>query len=124
MGISTPMLHGVGRALLVEEYIAHDLLSAFANADDVTRLQLSRALGRTAGLLVNAGFAVLSTHDWRSHGDDVVLIDFGQDLGPEGITTGPEAGLLSELLDRIAASGIELTPDELRCVAAAYEASS
>lgn len=69
------------------------------------------------------GFVPLSAHDWRSRGDDVVLIDFGQDLGPPGVGKGSEAGLLSEVLDSVDHAGIDLSPTELMLVSATYESS-
>lgn len=123
LGVATPALVGVNGADIVEEYIPHELLDALSLADSAGRATLLANLGRTAGLLVRAGFAPLSTHDWRSRGDDVVLIDFGQDLGPANFATGSESGLLSELTDRIARRPIELAPAELQVIANAYEAA-
>lgn len=121
LGINTPALMGAGNAQLVEEFIAYELLDALRRAAQETRPSLLTDLGRTAGLLVKAGFAPLSTHDWRSRGDDVVLVDFGQDLGPSNIAKGSESGLLSEITDRIVRAKIELTADDLRLLGAAYE---
>jgi hypothetical protein len=123
LGVATPALVGVNGADIVEEYIPHELLDALSLTDSAGRSRLLANLGRTAGLLVRAGFAPLSAHDWRSRGDDVVLIDFGQDLGPADFATGSESGLLSELTDRIARRPIELTPAELQVMVNAYEAA-
>jgi hypothetical protein len=120
-GVSTPALVGVGNAQLIEEYIPFELFEAFARADGPVRGELLAQLGRTAGLLVSAGFAPIRAHDWRSRGSDVVLVDFGQDLGPANIASGSESGLLSELVDRLAHSRIELSADELRLLSESYE---
>ncbi|MGQ0777099.1 MAG: hypothetical protein ACT4NY_22240 [Pseudonocardiales bacterium] len=121
IGVSTPRLHVAGNAVLVEEYIHQSLVDALTSGE--RREAILRAIGRTAGLLVSAGFVPLSACDWRSHGDDVVLVDFGQDLGPSGVGNGSEAGLLSEVLDNVDQAGIDLTSTELILVSAAYEAS-
>ncbi|MGH3811082.1 MAG: hypothetical protein ACRDUV_01320, partial [Pseudonocardiaceae bacterium] len=77
----------------------------------------------TAVLTVSADFVPLSADDWRSRGDDVVLVDFGQDLGPPGVGHGSEAGLLSEVLDNVDRAGIDLSPTELVLVSSSYESS-
>jgi len=119
LGIGTPRLYGSGAATLVEEYIAYPLAEAFAFTPD--RESLLRAVAATAARLVNGGFGPLSAHDWRSRGDDVVLVDFGQDLGPAHVAHGCESGLLSEVLDNLTRAGAALRPDELRLVGTVYE---
>ncbi|MGH3795488.1 MAG: hypothetical protein ACRDSP_11420 [Pseudonocardiaceae bacterium] len=121
LGVNTPRLHGAGNAVLVEEYIPQDLVGALAHGEN--REAILRSIGRTAGLLVSAGFVPLSAHDWRSRGHDVVLVDFGQDLGPPGVQHGSEAGLLSEVLDNVDRAGISLSPAELVLISAYYESS-
>ncbi|MGH3972932.1 MAG: hypothetical protein ACRDS9_06360 [Pseudonocardiaceae bacterium] len=121
LGVSTPRLHATGNAVLVEEYIPYSLVDALATGEH--REAILRSIGRTAGLLVSAGFVPLSAHDWRSRGDDVVLVDFGQDLGPPGVGHGSEAGLLSEVLDNVDRAGIDMSPTELVLVSASYESS-
>jgi len=118
LGISTPTLYATGRAVLVEEHIPYTLAEALGRADD--RMALVSALGATAARLVAGGFAPLSAHDWRSRGTDVVLIDFGQDLGPANLAPGSEAGLLSEIVDHLSASSA-LSGAELQALGAAYE---
>lgn len=119
LGISTPKLYATGPALLVEEYIPHTLSNAFQVAGD--RGALLRAVAQASARLVNAGFAPLSAHDWRSRGSDLVLVDFGQDLGPAGMVHGCESGLLSEVLDNLANAGVELSSADLQLVGAVYE---
>lgn len=119
LGIDTPRLYAAGTALLVEEYIPHTLSEALARAADRTRLL--RSVGWTAACLVKAGFAPISAHDWRSRGEDVVLVDFGQDLGPAGLALGSESGLLSEVLDNLANAGLELSAVDLQIVGSVYE---
>lgn len=121
LGASTPRLYAAGNALLVEEYVPYSLLDSLDSGQ--YREDILRSIGRTAGLLVSAGFVPLSAHDWRSRGNDVVLIDFGQDLGPPGVGHGSESGLLSEVLDNVDRAGIDLSPTELMLVGTSYESS-
>lgn len=82
-GVETPHLIGVGEALLIEEFISYslgDLLRASS-----TREVLLYKLGFTGGILAKLRFVPVSIHDWRSRGEDVVLIDFGEDLGGWGV---------------------------------------
>lgn len=118
-GVSTPRLHAAGRALLVEEDVPLTLIEALRSGQH--RPELMQAIGATVARLLNAGFAPLSTHDWRSRRHDVVLVDFGQDLGPPNLARDTEAGLLSEVLDSIARERIELSSSDLRTVARSYE---
>jgi hypothetical protein len=75
-----------------------------------------RSAAETYGLLVNAGFAPMSVRDWRSRGHDVVLVDFGQDLGPAGIAIDSESGVLSEVLDNLSRDAVDLSANELRLI--------
>lgn len=121
LGVSTPRLYAAGNAVLLEEHIPHNLADALAEGQH--RDAILRSLGHTAGTLVSAGFVPLSAHDWRSRGADVVLIDFGQDLGPPNVGHGSEAGLLSELLDNLDRANIGLSPAELALIGTSYETS-
>lgn len=121
LGVSTPRLYAAGNAILVEEYVPHSLIDALDSGQH--REAILRSIGRTAGRLVSAGFVPLSAHDWRSRGNDVVLVDFGQDLGPPGVGYGSESGLLSEVLDNVDRAGMGLSPTELMLVGTSYESS-
>jgi hypothetical protein len=119
LGVGTPRLYATGPALLVEEYITYELSEAVARPGQ--HQKLLRSIGATAGLLIRAGFSPISAHDWRSRGDDVVLVDFGQDLGPAGLSLGSESGLLSEIIDNLLGAGVELSSSDLQLVGSAYE---
>jgi hypothetical protein len=121
LAVETPRLYGVGEALVIEEHIPYLLCDALQTTSH--REALLGSIGATAARLVNAGFVPLRAHDWRSRGDDVVLVDFGQDLGPPELSHGSEAGLLSEVLDNVARAGVELSSDDLRRVGESYEQS-
>ncbi|MGH3277732.1 MAG: hypothetical protein ACRDNW_01165 [Trebonia sp.] len=102
----------------MEEYIPHTVFEALGRTRD--KVVLLEALGATAARLVSAGFVPLSAHDWRSRGTDVVLIDFGQDLGPANLAPGSESGLLSEIIDQLSARAA-LSNTEFQTIGAAYE---
>lgn len=119
LGVQTPRLYASGEAELVEEYIPYTLHEAASLPG--SRDSLLNSIGLTAAKLVNAGFVPISSHDWRSHGGDVVLVDFGQDLGPAGMSRGGESGLLSEILDNLSRDGAKLSAADLKIVGSSYE---
>lgn len=90
-GVVVPFPYGLSdRATLVEEFAPLTLKEAYSFADDVGRLVLAQEFSRTYGLVMEQGFRPLSWHDTRSHGDDVVLIDFGEDLGGQSNIAAPD----------------------------------
>jgi|GEM_PF-5768294 len=87
LGISVPNLVGTGRALLIEEKIPNKLYSYIHSVpNEQTRKRLIQSMLETAATLHLAGYNPISLHDWMSRGNDVVLVDFGSDLGPPGAT--------------------------------------
>lgn len=119
LGVQTPMLYAKGSALLVEEYIALTIWQALKKTQN--RMEVLASIGWTAAKLVNAGFAPMSTHDWRSRGRDVVIVDFGQDLGPSGMTLTGESGLLSDIIHNMTTNDLVLSPTELQTLSMEYE---
>lgn len=118
-GIATPRIYAAGAAIIVEEYIPYTLSDALRHGRQ--RSSIVSSIGSTAACLINVGFIPVSSHDWRSRGGDVVLVDFGQDLGPPDMLRGSESGLLSEVLDNLLSDGVKLSDDELRLIGSAYE---
>jgi len=93
-GVVVPRLHAVNRGVLIEEYIPYDFRSAYHMADDRNRGQLAEAFIDTYRRVYETGFRPTSLHDVRSHGSDVVMVDFGSDLG--GIhASSPQMGSAS-----------------------------
>ena len=119
LGVGTPKLYATGSVLLVEEYVPYTLTEALKYTHD--RATLLRAVGVTVAHLVSAGFAPLSAHDWRSRRSDVILVDFGQDLGPDNMAHSYESGLLSEVLDNLLQAGAQLSTSDLQLIGRAYE---
>jgi hypothetical protein len=121
-GVATPKLYGVTSATMIEEYIPLTLVDAFRIAADQLKLRLCSELGRTLGIISRLGFLALSLHDLRSRGTDVVVVDFGQDLGPAGVMPPGQADLIHDVLTNLERNGVEqLAASELQALSAAFE---
>ena len=81
--VATPKLFGHCQGTILEEFVFYDI-------NDVLRRSakpelIASGLGHLAAVLVSLGFHPIQPfHDLRSRGLDVVVIDFGEDLGPPG----------------------------------------
>lgn len=84
IGIKTPALFAARFAEILEEDIPYELAGAFSLSDPHGRQAILDDLGETLAALSQARFDVISLADLRSHGNDVVMIDFGSDLGDPG----------------------------------------
>ncbi len=83
-GLATPVLHTVEGAVLVEEFIPFTISEAYQNPQTMdTQEKLKDSLNSTVQSIYKLGFNALSLHDIRSRGTDVVMIDFGSDLGTQ-----------------------------------------
>jgi hypothetical protein len=83
LGVVTPRLYVAASAVLIEDFVPLSIHEALQTARSEDRAKLLYALGHTAAVLHKAGFEPLSMHDCRSDGTNVVLVDFGEDLGSE-----------------------------------------
>lgn len=81
-GLSVPELVCVDGATIVEEFIPLSFKEAYMHSSANKQQIMKNNFINTYKTLVEIGFSPLSLHDVRSHGDDVVVIDFGNDLGP------------------------------------------
>lgn len=115
VGVEVPKLYCHDGATLVEEFIEYEFFPLASSAE--SRSSLLYAAGRAAGLISREGFLPLSLLDWRSRGSDVVVVDFGEDLGGPGPRT-PESALatLSELVHNFDRGGANLHGEELKIV--------
>lgn len=105
-GISTPRLYGVQRALLVEEFIPEGLSGFLRRRPKATHL-IDQVL-RYAATLQKHGFRPLAPfHGLRTDGTNVFAVDFGQDLGPPGLTSRRSERLLREAIRWLAATSKE-----------------
>lgn len=80
-GVSVPYLYCRYKGSVLEERIPLLLRDAFSNSDQSVAERLSHELGRTIAATAASGFARLGLSDLRSRGSDVVVVDFGTDLG-------------------------------------------
>ena len=88
-GISVPRLYAVGSATLIEEYIPFSLKDAFNAGNQSQKKNIAGSLLQTYKELATLGFRPRLMNDLRSRGDDVVLVDFGEDLGGRSDTVAP-----------------------------------
>lgn len=80
-GVGVPPLYATGSSTILEEYVPYGIAEALGMPPSNRRDRLITAIAATCVRLEVAGFDPVSLHDWRSHGYDVVLVDFGEDLG-------------------------------------------
>lgn len=110
LGISTPRLYAADGATLLEEYVPLTIAEALSRPPVDKRARLLTALGLTAHRLAVGGYQPVSVHDWRSRGIDVVMIDFGTDLGAGGMTTNPRP-IVQLILEHLRSHGIALSAE-------------
>lgn len=84
-GISVPVLYSVQRGEYIEEFVPYTIREAYKAGSDGERYAIEQGFIHTYKKLFEIGFNPISMHDIRSRGDDVVLIDFGSDLGSPDI---------------------------------------
>jgi hypothetical protein len=80
-GVTVPKLYARDRAVIIEEFIPYSLIEAFSIADEAGKEILRQAFVDTYKRVTSAGFGPFSLHDARSHGENVVLVDMGEDIG-------------------------------------------
>lgn len=112
-GVSTPKLYGSGGGVILEEYIENNLADIIANSVHIDKIM--EEIYRYAIAIVSLGFdPVAPFRDIRSRGNDMVAIDFGEDLGPPGkkINVDKVVGNLVESARRHL--GLDLDGDRVR----------
>lgn len=80
-GLEVPRLYSTSRAVYIEEFIEMDLHTALSHGNEEEQDLLAERFIDTYRTMGRIGFNVISLHDTRSRGDDIVLIDFGSDIG-------------------------------------------
>lgn len=82
-GASVPRLYTFAHGLIWEELLPLRLEAALARVSNAKAAALLTQLATTLNTMLQLRFdPVDPTYDLWSRGDDVVIIDFGQDLGP------------------------------------------
>jgi hypothetical protein len=122
-GVIVPKLYGWGHGVVIEEFLPYDVHEILSRSVKPSRRILNQLVIYAASLS-KLGFAPVGPfNDLRSHGDDVVAVDFGQDLGPPGVICAPRPRLFEMLCDYFKSVGVDLlteTLDELRATFAAH----
>ena len=116
-GICTPKCYFSGRALLVEQYIEKKL-ALWLRLQPANSVELTDQVFALAGVMDRLGFSPVSAFDrLRTDGENVYIVDFGQDLGPPGIKRRRGKGLLSEAKHWLTSVGRQaLDPARARAV--------
>lgn len=118
-GVSVPYLYGRVRGSTIEEFVPYTFKEAITVGVGNRQATLAAALGRTAGHLAKCGFVTLDLRRLRSRGFDAVVVDFGEDLGPPGVTTSDNASALDAALELLDDCGTD--PSHLKELIEAYE---
>jgi len=103
-GIATPCLYRAQRALVVEQFIPEGL-SGFLRRQAAEATHLFDQVFCYAATLEKHGFCPVSPfHGLRTDGRKVFAVDFGQDLGPPGLSSKRTGRLLREAIKWLAAA--------------------
>jgi hypothetical protein len=97
-GISTPTLYCAKRALLMEQFVPHNLCDHLRRSPAAPTRLVNQVIQLTA-VLDKLGFCPVSPfHSLRTDGLDVFVVDFGQDLGPPSLASRSDGRMLSEAI--------------------------
>jgi hypothetical protein len=80
-GVLFPKLIVVDGATIIEEFIPYTFNEAYLKSGEHQKERLREQYIMTYKRIYGAGFRPTGLHDIRSHGDDVVVIDVGEDMG-------------------------------------------
>ncbi len=117
-GVAVPRLYYSGEGVLIEEYIPFLLLDRLRNVE----LILAFELGRTFGVLRRLGFNPINLMgDLRSRGHDVVVVDFGEDLGDPRQQNSEGRVTLKHLTKEISGAGLVMNDEAKIAVERGYE---
>jgi hypothetical protein len=105
-GIIVPKLYGWGHGVIIEEFIPYSIRELLLRSIELPRTILDQLVTYAASLS-KLGFAPLNHFDdLRSHGDDIVAIDFGEDLGPPSLVSVPQPRMFKMMCDYLESIGI------------------
>lgn len=108
-GVQVPHLYAWGRGLILEEEIRFALSEVLQERPASAR-ELCTSMARVAGVVTSLGFLPVELFkDLRSRGDDVVVVDFGQDLGPLNVVQSTDDRLFNQLIEFL--DDLGLRPD-------------
>lgn len=121
-GISTPTLITVGNGTIVEELVPYTLLTVLKDqSSPAKRKKILRDLAIWVGTLSRLRFAHVDPFsDLHSHGDDVVVIDYGQDLGPPDVVEQPRLSYYEDLIKQLDIWKIEVNNELINDMYSAF----
>ena len=108
-GVSTPRLLAYGHGVILEELIPYGLKERLLELKELAPLLLNQ-VAVVLGTLLKLGFSPVGIlDDLRTRGDDVVMIDFGEDLGPPHIYSDKASEVSEHLLTKVQEWGVTLS---------------
>jgi hypothetical protein len=114
-GASTPELFACKQGVIIEELIPFSMLEVLRHAVGKNRDHMLYSLASLAAIYSAYGFAPIDGYsDLRSRGSDVVIVDFGQDLGPAGVLPRGDYRVLEHLLTSLLLWEIEVGREQER----------
>jgi hypothetical protein len=112
-GVRTPKLYACDQGEVLEEEVPYELNDILTRPEGVPE-SILLGLAELAGVVANLGFLPIGLfNDLRSHGDDVVMVDFGQDLGPPHVAKDENRAIFDELIKYLNGKGVVVS-DVLR----------
>lgn len=113
--VATPDLYFAGQGVVLEEYIPYSFWEQLGKSEGTRRLSLLTDLAHYIFVLSKLGFRSIDAFaDLRSTGNNLVTIDFGEDLGPpDQLNPGSIDQYTRKACDAAEAHHITLTPGEL-----------
>lgn len=123
LGTGTPRLYGMINATIIEEWVELTFFEAFKRAAPRVRQSMAHQLGVFSGALSALGFwPTAAFHDLRSRGEDLVVVDFGEDIGPPGISKTPLGLTLAyDAISTVENYGVQLVSENVRAVVEGFE---
>jgi hypothetical protein len=107
-GVRTPQLYAWGDGVILEEDVPFELKEMLRERSPSMDLLLF-SMAETGGAVTSLGFLPVSLfEDLRSHGEDVVMVDFGQDLGPPFVAKDRNPEVFDQLVRYLSKLGMVL----------------
>jgi hypothetical protein len=123
-GISTPRLLGYGSGILVEELVPYDFRSLILEKSEDEAWSLILELATLAGVVSALHFRPTALFsDLRSRGNDVVMVDFGEDLGAQDNACPLDSELHKMVVATLREWGIRLSTPPLATLCRTFEAA-
>lgn len=119
-GISTPKLITYGEGVVIEElipYLLKDILVKGKYPSENTLIDLSIYAGFLQKMKF---FAINPFDDLRSRDNDVVAVDYGQDLGPPNMSCGISKGYYELMIEKLNEWNVTLDSKLLNKMHSAY----